>query len=111
MTIETDTPIIPLMVAETVVGAWQTWLMAVYPAVAIEVEPKADEIAEYLAARAEQLYQSNKGFKFQILLNGNRGRDRLYAFMHHWMYGNMLKSFPAIDRELIPHRLIGWRLY
>lgn len=111
MTIETDTPILPLMVAETVVGSWQQWLDTAYPSVSAEVNPKSSEVAEYLAARAEQLYQSNKGFKFQILLSGDRGRDRLYAFMHHWMYGNMLKSFPVIDRKSIPHRLIGWRLY
>jgi hypothetical protein len=80
MSIETDTPILPFVVADSVVrevGGYLNWEY-----------PQDDSVQTYLADYAERVYAHNPMFAKRI--NTRRaeiGRDTLYAFMRHWMAG------------------------
>lgn len=76
--IDTDTPILPLVVAEC----------------AIAQSPHAHAIpreqwialAQGLAAKAERHYGTNNAFRAGVQdKRGNAGRDYLFAFMLHWL--------------------------
>lgn len=67
-TIETDTPILPYVLADQVAGE--------YPG------PLRRELADHLAIRANAVYAHSKQWAKAIRASG--GRDTLYAFMEHW---------------------------
>lgn len=42
-------------------------------------------VEEYLVLRAETTFQHNESFNKGVRAKGNKGRDYLYMFMHHWV--------------------------
>lgn len=106
-TIDTDTPIIPLIVADTVVGVWLASAEKKYPKVVKTATPAMDKIASYLESEANRLYGTNPKFKKLILAPGNKGRDMLRAFMFHWLTARMLRSFPEIKLSQLPREITG----
>lgn len=76
-----DTPIIPDMVADAVVREVELWSGAELPARSVLVQVLVD--------RAETVYQNNDRFRRSIRSQGNKGRDTLYAFMRHWLTGQV----------------------
>lgn len=73
--IEDDTPIIPRAVAECVCEEVSRWLG----------EPLPREWVGELADRANLIYRHNPGFRQLMRSRGNRGRNCLWAFTHHWL--------------------------
>jgi hypothetical protein len=72
-TIETDTPLIPYLIAERLTR-----------------EP--DKV-RYLCERAERHYQ--QGRQFARRLRGARSREWLYAFMEHWLTALEMPGSPS----------------
>lgn len=76
--IENDTPLLPVVVADAVVR---------------EVEQFGGELANrdslvtILADKAETIYQNNPRFRRRI--RAVYGREYLYAFMRHWLTGEL----------------------
>lgn len=89
-TIEEDTPIMPDIVAETIVEQVQAHVGEILP----------DNYASDLVQRAETIYSKNGTFKQAIRAPGNKGRDTLYAFMRHWLAGILHKDHPDIYAKL-----------
>jgi hypothetical protein len=106
-TIETDTPIIPTVVADSVVSDWLDWLQEADHKVFRSCLPKSEKLAEYLASEAERLYKVNIRFAKKIRGAGNQGRDMLKSFMFHWMTSKMIKSFSQIKLNSVPRNLTG----
>lgn len=99
--IEKNTPILPFVVADNVIQQWVGYLESVGQFyLGVDLNERSDATAEYLVARAETAYRGNKTFKSRIHGRGDAGRDTLYAFMHHWMMGQMIRSFPALATVL-----------
>ncbi len=73
--IEWDTPIIPEIIADAVCEEVSVWLQ----------EPLPREWVRELADRANTVYARNEQFRHRIRGAGDRGRDRLWAFMRHWL--------------------------
>ncbi len=73
--IEWDTPIIPEIIADAVCEEVSVWLQ----------EPLPREWVRELADRANTVYARNEQFRRRIRGAGDRGRDRLWAFMRHWL--------------------------
>ena len=81
--IETDTPIIPEMIADSVAadaveksGKFNNFTEARVDAV--------NKLAAYLVNRANITYKGSEHFKKSIRASGNRGRDNMYMWMGHW---------------------------
>lgn len=106
-TIEKDTPIQPLVVADRVVRDWMSAVDAIYPDVVEQLGKKEYEIAEYLADNANRIYASNLNFRERLQASGNKGRDALRAFMFHWMTAQVIKSFPVVKLAKIPRSVTG----
>lgn len=106
-TIETDTPIMPGVVADRVVGLWIDGIESLYPDVAQQAQRKTDQLADYLADEANRLYGVNARFRKNIQASGNKGRDLLTSFMFHWMTARMLKSFPVVKLRSLPKNITG----
>jgi len=96
--IEDDTPIIPALVAESVVDE----AARLAPAHAAELLSRRAELAAALAARANAAYEAdpNSTWSKSIRGAGNRGRDTLYAFMRHWLAGDLKRNDPEISGAL-----------
>jgi len=90
--IEHDTPIMPLVVADTVIEEVERYLNVTLP--------KRRKIADALAGRAEELYQYNADWRKKMLAKGNIGRDTLYSFMRHWLASTLQRQQPAMYRRL-----------
>lgn len=89
-TIEDDTPILPDVVAESVVE---------------KVEAKygitlGRAAADRLVARQARLYASNASWRKKMNARGNKGRDTLYAFMLHWLAADMKTRHPSVSRAV-----------
>lgn len=69
-TIESDTPIVPFVIAQ---------------AVAKEFDYYDDATAQALVNRAEEHYKTNEPFRKKLKARGNAGRDHLFAVMRNWM--------------------------
>jgi hypothetical protein len=89
-TIEQDTPILPFIVAESVIGKAEQLTNKSIPVAAVD----------YLVERAEQVYRHNKTFAKKIRASGNAGRDHLYVFMEHWLAAYLKKNDPEIHGAL-----------
>jgi hypothetical protein len=46
-----------------------------------------DRLAALLVQRADHVVQRNPSFARRLNTKSNLGRDRLYAFMRHWLEG------------------------
>ena len=73
--LERDTPIVAIAAARAVIESRSVGLD----------QPLPDSVAVYLARRAHVHYIHSPSFRRVIRARGNRGRDTLYAFMHHWL--------------------------
>ena len=85
MTIESDTPIIPAIVAEAVMYEVEVHC-PVHTDLTIE---QTDETIQELADKAEAIYSANPNFRRKVKSAG--GRNYLYGFMRHW-YAAWLKD-------------------
>ncbi|MGD0536287.1 MAG: hypothetical protein ABSC03_01450 [Verrucomicrobiota bacterium] len=74
-TVEQRTPIVPAAVAQAVWSEAVVWLGEELP---------RGWVAR-LVAKAETVFSRNRGFRRRLLLQGNAGRDWLWAFMRHWL--------------------------
>lgn len=110
-TIESDTPIMPIAVADRVVGDWLIWLEGYDQKISKVARTKSDAMANYLADKAESIYKVNKRFAKQMQGKGNSGRDLLESFMFHWLTSQMLKSFPSLKLNKIPRGITGLSPY
>ncbi len=91
-TIESDTPILPYAVADSVIEEIEL-------VTGQEIHDRR-RLAEQLGEEAERIYQLNDHFRRQIRAKGNAGRDQLYIWMRHWLASHLHKSQPAILRML-----------
>lgn len=73
--IEEETPLVPRAAAE---GVWEE--VSVYLQTELPASWK-----EYLAIRADVIYQRNEHFRGLIRRGGDTGRDWLWTFMRHWL--------------------------
>lgn len=90
MPIDSDTPILPFIVADGVVSQLAAYLGQELPA----------GYAERLTVEADRIYAANPRFRKTIRADGNKGRDALYAFMRHWLSACIAKDDPALFRRL-----------
>jgi hypothetical protein len=81
--IEDETPILPDIAAESVVGHYYSENKI--PITNEQENRQYDELVSYLTKRANDLYNLNAHFKKQIRKPGNKGLDNLYMFMNHWL--------------------------
>lgn len=90
MTIETETVLLPGVIAASVAAEAARFLCDDQPL----------GFAETLRERAEACYRNNENFERQI--KGRAGRDTLYCFMRHWLAGELKREAPALYAKL-PH--------
>ena len=74
-TIQQLTPIVPAAVAHAVWSEAVVWLGEELPRGWVR----------RLVAKADTIFSRNPGFRRRLLLQGNAGRDWLWAFMRHWL--------------------------
>ena len=99
--IYTDTPIIPVVVAESVVEEVSGYLSRHgHEADAGLIYEAKQKLADELADRAEAVYKHDEQFRKKIRGSGNKGRDYLYAFTRHWLASDLKKQYPAIYHKL-----------
>lgn len=101
--IEDDTPIIPELVADTILGSELNGFFYDKPELQAaweKVYDVKDKMARQLAKRADQTYGANPDFAKKIRARGNKGRDTLYVFMRHWIAAELKKKFPAVYQAL-----------
>lgn len=96
-TIETDTPLLPYVIADLVIHQLAVYLQRHHREEIADTESLADS----LAAKAEHIYAHNE--RFRRRLQSNLGREHLTAFMRHWLTGLLHKSQPAVFAHL-PYR-------
>jgi hypothetical protein len=92
--IEDDTPILPELVAESVVDE----ATRLAPDHADKLLSRRAELAAALTARANAVYEADhdSAWSKSIRGGGNRGRDTLYAFMRHWLAGDLKRNSPEV---------------
>jgi hypothetical protein len=83
--LERDTPLVALAAARAVLEERSAGLAS----------PLPDTLARQLARRAKLHYRNNPVFRRRLNAPGDRGRDSLYAFMHHWLDGEFAYAPPA----------------
>lgn len=88
--IDQDTPILPYIVAGTVVQEVERYTG----------EALSNEYVEALVAHAHATYNADASFRRKIRAKGNKGRDTLYAFMRHWLAADLKKKQPDIYEQL-----------
>ena len=100
--IEIDTPILPVVVADCViqevVGMFANKEdMHTHPDLIALYEHRYG-IADMLARKAERIYSASNHKRFTKVIRsaGNKGRDYLYMFMRHWMAGVIHSRYPGI---------------
>lgn len=102
-TIERDTPIIPVIVADAVIEE----VTLAFPDEANLTCDEQHDVAENLAAYAEQVYVANKRFAKSLRAQGNTGRDQLYVWMRHWFSAWLKENRPTCFRKLPQEFLLG----
>lgn len=83
-TIDTDTPILPEIVAD---GVAHEMIFENKDLSSLDINQKSElypRLVNHLVEKANDLYVKNDHFKSRILGKGNKGRDALYMFMRHW---------------------------
>lgn len=89
--IEDDTPILPGIVADTVVRELVGYFWDAYE-IKDAIYDQQDKLVKALRKQAEATYAANERFRSQIQERGNAGRDQLYVFMRHWLAAMIQKS-------------------
>lgn len=95
-----DTPILPMVVAKSVVDE----VDRCYP---LPPGRAKDELPGKLAHHANLVYENNAAFRRKIRARGDKGRDALYAFMRHWLAAELHDTQPAIYRRLPERFRVG----
>jgi hypothetical protein len=91
--ISDSTVLLPYIVANCVIGELERYL---HPEKEFEDHEK---LADYLADRAEHVYQKNTNFRKRLQCKrNNSGREHLYMFMRHWLAAEMYKRPGMLDR-------------
>lgn len=85
--------VVPLVVARQVVAEAAQWLG----------EPLPEEYVQELLFRAEGCFEHALSFRRRLLRSGDEGRDRLYAFMRHWLAACLKRERPDLF-HLLPDR-------
>jgi hypothetical protein len=80
-TLEIDTPILPLAIADSVVYELGYYLLVKHGIDLGDPNP----MVEKLAARAENYYQTNERWRKRVRRNPDFGRGFLHVFMRHWL--------------------------
>ena len=84
-TIDTDTPIIPEIIADSVAN---DVVRSMHPNPTAEQMKEAPAkmvaLSNHLVKKANDLYKNSPFFKKKMNASGNKGRDALYTFMYHW---------------------------
>ncbi len=107
--IEEDTGIMPLLIAETIVERARELIDDFHVKGDKMMDPPLDdqELAGYLVGRAATFYEASTVFRKKIRSEadqGNRGRDNLFAYMQDWVSAKILReshNSPEIRRALI----------
>jgi hypothetical protein len=73
--IEAETAVLPHVIAACVVEEASAWLH----------EPLPETWVRELTAKADLVFTHNVRFRRRLTARGNLGRDRLWAFMRHWL--------------------------
>lgn len=96
--IEEDTGIVTIVLAETVVER------------AVQLlghSLNVQELSGYLVGHADAVYEANSKFRREIQSeadHGNRGRDTLFTYMQHWISSKILRdtnNAPSVRRSLV----------
>ena len=82
--IERDTPLLPHIIADSVIGELEKHLD--------QDLPERDSLERLLCIRAAGCYGANQHFRRLVRGAGNSGRDYLYCFMRHWLSGLLLEQ-------------------
>lgn len=88
-----DTPILPWIVADTVLDEVQ----ACFP---LDLPDGGREMANRLSDQAERIYAANARFRKHIRARGNQGREYLRMFMRHWASAEIQECCPQVYRQL-----------
>jgi hypothetical protein len=99
-TIEQDTPILPYVIADSVIRELARYLHREH---SIDLDNAAD-LETALSSKADRCYQHNAFFAKRI--RGASGRDYLYAFMRHWLSAEVCDQRPGL-RYKIPARFMN----
>ena len=94
--IEAETPLLPELIAESVIGEVERCVGRRLP----------DAWIRHLAERAARCYNGNDQFRRRLNRPGNECREWLYAFMRHWITG-LLENF---DAALLPRLPYGFSI-
>ena len=77
--IETDTAIVPAIIADSVIDELARILKIEFP------KDTRDKFTHNLVEHAEDLYKANVVWRKKVLKNNGYGRDYLFTFMRHWL--------------------------
>ena len=101
MSIQEDTPILPHVVAESVLEEVQLYLhRRQLGEEASRILHDEDRLVDYLTDYAQTVYKHSKDVQKKIRAKGNLGRDWLYTFMRHWLSAELKKAHPSVFRVL-----------
>lgn len=95
--IEKETPVVPSVIAKSVVHEASFWLGEMLP----------PEWITDLAVRAEVIYAQNPRFRQLLRARGNSGRDWLWAFTRHWLSGLLVEHRPSLAARLPSEYKVG----
>lgn len=90
LSIENDTPIMPCVVADSVVEHVEAHF-----GIALG-RSASDRLVEHQAA----LYTNSATWRKKMRAKGDKGRDTLYAFMLHWLAADIEKTHPQVSRRI-----------
>lgn len=93
-------PIVPEAAARAVVQDAAAFLGQALPG----------EWVALLVEHAEELCAANADFRRRLNTKGNAGRDRLWAFMRHWLCAKIARQFPELHRRLPSEYAVGGEL-
>ena len=99
--IEDETPIMPWIVADTVIEEVVYHVLGdTHASLGEWLYNRRDDFSENLSAKANQIYRHNERFRKQIKARGNAGRDQLYVWMRHWLAAELKDAMPDIYQIL-----------
>ena len=86
-----ETVLMPYVIADCVIAELYRRLLP--DAGANQLESLLNRpLADRLADRAERCYEANRKDSFGRNLRGRNGREWLYAFMRHWLSGELART-------------------
>lgn len=95
--IEEDTPILPSVVAETVIEKVN----------ACHGTRLGSKYVAKLVHRQALLYARNSEWRKWMRARGNKGRDTLYEFMFHWLASEIRKTHPTVSKSVAEYAANG----